>query len=188
MFPSFRLSRRLWKSATFPERSDLARLSPRVPPAHSPRVPFGTEQNKICEATAAPAASWDWRCSRWQWCFSILMSTYNNQTSTYMNWRFVEVWMPSVATFQHVWNKNWDAKLCEICLEMWFCFEARVRRFHSAPAPLPYGSDVDVPEPTPGCEFGSSLRSLRFGEESIDGLSYTQIYRGKLEETMVYPV
>ena len=36
---------------------------------------------------------------------------------------------------------------CEIC------FEARVRRFHSAPAPLPYGSDVDVPEPTPGCEF-----------------------------------
>jgi hypothetical protein len=63
-----------------------------------------------------------------------------------------------------------------------------VRRFHSAPAPLPYGSDVDVPEPTPGCEFGSSLRSLRFGEESIDGLSYTQIYRGKLEETMVYPV
>ena len=92
--------------ATFPERSDLDRLSPRVPPAHSPRVPFGTEQNKICEATAAPAASWDWRCSRWQWCFSILMSTYNNQTSTYMNWRFVEVWMPSVATFQHVWNKT----------------------------------------------------------------------------------
>lgn len=47
----------------FPQRSDLDRLSPRVPPAHRPRVPFGTEENKICEGTAAPAASWDWRCS-----------------------------------------------------------------------------------------------------------------------------
>lgn len=64
------------------------RLSPRVPPAHSPRVPFGTEQNKICEATAAPA---------------------------------------------------------------------RVRRFHSAPAPLPYGSDVDVPEPSEAPRSGLPL-------------------------------
>eukprot|EP00435_Cladocopium_sp_Y103_P074711 s109_g50.t1 len=63
-------------------------LSPRVPPAHSPRVPFGTEANKTCEAGAKAA---------------------------------------------------------------------RVRRFHSAPAPLPYGSDVDVPEPSEAPRSGFPL-------------------------------
>lgn len=59
------------------------RLSPRAPPTHSPRVPFGTEENKI-----APPAP--------------------------------------------------------------------VRRFHSAP-PLPYGSDVDVPEPSEAPRSGFPL-------------------------------